>query len=62
MRPIIKITDTIQTDDKSSYREKTILLFDLPVYKRIEAYVGERKDKTVGFATGSDLTQVEDYD
>ena len=62
MKPIIKITETIQTDDKSSYREKTIILFNMTVYKRIETYTGEQKEKTVGFSTGSDLTQVEDYD
>lgn len=63
MKPIIRITVVLQEEEKASYMEKTILLFDMPIYKRTEAYAGDRKDKAVGFTDfGTSLTKVEDYE
>lgn len=63
MKPIIRITVVLQEEEKASYMEKTILLFNVPIYKRAEAYAGDRKDRAVGFTDfGTSLTKVEEYD
>lgn len=61
MKPVITITDSMQEQDKVSYREKTVKLFGVTLHKRIETYVGERKERAVGFTDyGVNLTEVED--
>lgn len=63
MRPIITITDSYQEDEKASLREKTVKVFGIVVYRRIETYIGKREEKTVGFnGPGVGLTEVIDYD